>query len=102
MLLLITNNLNTLKYIGPIQVHGDKKPKKVSEINVAINNTVTERVQSFNFLDVKLNETLSWKNHLAMVSKKISKAIGNLYRLKNVLPESVLYTLYNSLICVDS
>ena len=62
-----------------IQVPGDKK--KGSEINVAINNTVIERVQSFNFLDVKLNETLSWKNHLAMVSKKISKVIGILYRL---------------------
>ena len=33
-----------------------------------------------------------------MVSNKISKVIGILYRLKHVFPEYVLYTLYNSLI----
>ena len=45
-----------------------------------------------------LNEALSWKNHIAMVSNKISKVIGILYRLNYVIPESVLFTLYNSLI----
>ena len=33
-----------------------------------------------------------------MVSNKISKVIGILYRLKYVFLESVLFTLYNSLI----
>ena len=33
-----------------------------------------------------------------MVSNKISKVIGILYRLKYVFPESVLFTFYNSLI----
>ena len=46
--------------------------KKVNEVNVAIDNTITERIQSFNFLGVMLNEALSWKNHIAMVSNKIS------------------------------
>ena len=67
-------------------------------VNVAIDNTVIERVQSFNFLGIMLNEALSWKNHIAMVGNKISKVIGILYRLKYVFPESVLFTLYNSLI----
>ena len=69
--------------------------RKVSEVNVAIDNTVIERVQSFNFLGIMLNEALSWKNHIAMVSNKISKVIGILYRLKYVFPESVrvIYTL---------
>ena len=53
-----------------------RKQKKVSEVNVAIDNTVIERVQSFNFLDIMLNEALSWKNHIVMVSKKISKLQG--------------------------
>ena len=64
-----------------------RKQKKVSEINVAIDNTVIERAQSFNFLGVMLNKALSWKNHIAMVSNKISKVIGILYRLKYVFPE---------------
>ena len=73
-----------------------RKQKKVSEVNV--DNTVIELVQSFNFLGIMLNEALSWKNHIAMVSNKISKVIGILYRLKYVFLESVLFTLYNSLI----
>ena len=77
-----------------------RKQKKVSGVNVAIDNTVIERVQSFNFLGIMLNEALSWKNHIhvAMVSNKISKVIGILYRLKYVFSEGVLFTLYNSLI----
>ena len=57
-----------------------------------------EHVQTFNFLGIMLNETLSWKSHIDMVSNKISKVIGILYRLKHVFPEYVLFTLYNSLI----
>ena len=55
-----------------------------------------EHVQTFNFLGIMLNETLSWKSHIDMVSNKISKVIGILYRLKHVFPEYVLFTLYNS------
>ena len=36
-----------------------RKQKKVSEINVAIDNTVIERVQFFNCLGIMLNEALS-------------------------------------------
>ena len=57
-----------------------------------------EHVQTFNFLGIMLNETLSWKSHIDIVSNKISKFIGILYRLKHVFPEYVLFTLYNSLI----
>ena len=68
-----------------------RKQKKVSEVNVAIDNTVIERVQSFNFLGIKLNEALSWTNHIAMVSNKISKVIGFLYRLT--------YHMYSPNVC---
>ena len=75
-----------------------RKQKKVGEVNVAIDSTVIERIQSFNFLGIMLNEALSWKNHIAMVSNKISKVIRILYQLKYVFPESVLFTFYNSLL----
>ena len=45
-----------------------------------------------------LDENLNWKNHIEMVSKKISKVTGILYRLKIIFPENVLFVLYNSLI----
>ena len=75
-----------------------RKQKHVNDVDVKIDNTMIEHVQTFNCLGIMLNETLSWKSHIAMVSNTISKAIGILYRLKHVFPEYVLFTLYNSLI----
>ena len=75
-----------------------RKQKHVDEINVQINGTKIERVESFNFLGIMLNENLTWKSHIEMVGKKISKVTGILYRLKNIFPENVLFVLYNSLI----
>ena len=75
-----------------------RKQKHIDEVSVIINGTKIERVASFNFLGIMLDENLSWKSHIEMVGNKISKVTGILYRLKNVFPESVLFVLYNSLI----
>ena len=75
-----------------------RKQKHIDEVSVIINRTKIERVASFNFLGIMLDENLSWKSHIEMVGNKISKVTGILYRLKNVFPESVLFVLYNSLI----
>ena len=53
-----------------------RKQKHVNDVNVTIDNTMIERVQTFNFLGIMLNETLSWKSHIAMVSNKVSKLLG--------------------------
>ena len=71
-----------------------RKQKHVDEINVQINVTKSERVESFNFLGIMLDENLSWKSHIEMVGKKIPKVTGILYRLKNIFPENVLFVLY--------
>ena len=75
-----------------------RKQKHVDEINVQYNGTKIERVESFNFLGIMLDENLTWKSHIETVGKKISKVTGILYRLKNIFPENVLFVLYNSLI----
>ena len=75
-----------------------RKQKQVDEINVQLNGTQIERVESFNFLGIMLDENLTWKSHIEMVAKKFSKVTGILYRLKNIFPENVLFVLYNSLI----
>ena len=57
-----------------------------------------EQVPTFNFLNITLDETLSWKNHTKMDANKISRVIGILFRLKNIFPKEILLTLYNTLI----
>ena len=51
--------------------HG--KQKHVDEINVQINGTKIERVESFNFLGIMLDENLTWKSHIELVDKKSQK-----------------------------
>ena len=55
---------------------------------------------NFNFLELTLSSTLSWKQHINKISLKISKSIGVLYRLRDILvyPRAVLQSLYNALI----
>ena len=75
-----------------------RKQKQISEINIAINDTDIERVESFNFLGLHIHESLSWRTHADTVKNKVSKVVGILYRLKNIFPMYILQTLYNSLI----
>ena len=60
-----------------------RKPRHISELNIVINGTQIDRVQLFNFLGITLDDDLSWNGHVKLVKKKISKAIGILYRRKH-------------------
>ena len=53
-----------------------------------------KHVSEFNFLGLTLDEHLSWKPHVQKVGNKTSRTIGILRRLKNIVPISVLRTLY--------
>ena len=77
-----------------------RQQKGVKELNIIINDTNIERVQSFNFLGITLSENMSWTNHVLSIKKKIStsKVVGILYRFRNTFPLDVLKTLYKSLV----
>ena len=74
------------------------RQKQINELNISINGTDIERVESFNFLGLHIHESLSWRTHTDIVRNKISKVVGILYRLNNIFPKYILQTLYNSLI----
>ena len=73
------------------------KRRKVNSIKLTINNQSIETVPQFSFLGILLDENLSWKNHINMVTNKLSRLIGVLHRLKYIFPLHILHTLYNSL-----
>ena len=72
--------------------------KAVKCPNLKINNTDIEHVFEFNFLGVIFNSHMNWNTHINYIATKISTIVGILYRLKDIYPQSVLLTLYNSLI----
>ena len=55
-------------------------------------------VDEFNFLVLTITKHLSWKKHMDKIFNKISKIIGVLNKLKFIIPDQILLTIYNSLI----
>ena len=69
--------------------------RKVEYPVLTLNNTLIERVMQFNILIIILHYTLKWQKHIYNVSKKVSKAIGVMFRLEHI---AVLLIIYQSII----
>ena len=66
--------------------------------NLHINNIKLECLDSFNFLGITIDKHLTWKEHIHLIANKISRTVGVINRLKNYIPQNVLFTIYNTLI----
>jgi hypothetical protein len=65
---------------------------------ISINGSLLSQVNNANFLGITIDDTLTWKNHLAALRSKLSKSIGILRKLARHLSRSILLQLYNSFI----
>ena len=72
--------------------------RKITYLNMIINNINIERVTKFNFLGVMFKSHMDWSRHINYISMKNLRSTGILYRLKDIYPQSVLLILYNTLI----
>ena len=68
------------------------------DIDVKLNGIPIERSNCERFLGVLVDDSLSWSDHIKSLASKISRNSGIVYKLKGIVPESVLKTLYNSFI----
>ena len=83
------NKVNTWLRLNKLSLNVEKtkcmlfhKRRTPPVINFSINNRDIDRVAQFTFLGIILDENLSWKNHINMISNKLSKINGVLHRLK--------------------
>ena len=65
--------------------------------DIMINDKRIERVNTFNFLGIVINEHLSWKPHCDYIANKLTKVNGIMNRLKNFLPYHIMKTIYFSM-----
>jgi hypothetical protein len=72
--------------------------KKLNNISVVYNGTILEHVQTFKYLGVTLDPTLSWNCHVNNIISKTSKKIGVIRRIKHLLPQSSLSMLGSALV----
>ena len=66
--------------------------------NLKVNNNNIETTTQLNFWGVTLHSQMTWNKHINHISMKIARSIGILYHLRNIYPESVLFTIYHTLI----
>ena len=67
-------------------------------LTLKIDDRTVERVWSFKFLGVVVNDTLTWVDHIDMVCKKVSRGLNLLRRLSWFLPQTLLLLYLKSYI----
>ena len=75
-----------------------RKLKKVCHLPLRFNNNNVSQVSSQKHLGLTLDNRLTFDEHLTNVSNKISKTIGLLRKLQNILPRPALFTRYKRFI----
>lgn len=90
----LTINKNKTFFIN----HTFYQPNQDS-IKIAMNDHELERLDECMFLGLKIDKKLNFSSHIDLISEKISKSIGVLYKLKSLnTPKSILKQIYFSLI----
>ena len=72
--------------------------KLVNDVSLKVNSTAIDRSDSFKYLAVVINQTMSWSEHIDSISTKINQRIGMIKRIRHLLPLHAKLTLYNCLI----
>jgi len=86
---LNTNKTNHMRF--------HNKPHLI-DCNPKIDELEVNRVRVTKFLGVLVDEKLSWSNYINAVCLNVSKNIYVIYKVKHMLENNHLYTLYCSLI----
>ena len=58
------------------------KRRHLNTMQFSINDRDIDVVSHFNYLGILLDENISWKKHVAMITNKLSKISSVLHRLK--------------------
>ena len=65
---------------------------------VQVGDMMIKRVTKVKYLGPVVDENLSWDEHVEYISKKISRNIGIIKRMRSILPRQLLTTLYMTLV----
>ena len=71
---------------------------KFSQVKISINGEIGERVNTFKYLGVLLDETLNLERHIQYISGKIRKKLGLFSRCRKLITQTTALTLYKSLL----
>lgn len=87
---LLSLNLNKTKYM---YFHSPRKKIAINP-DPKIENITIEKVKCFKYLGILLDSTLSWKDHISFLEKKIAASCGVMWRIKNFVSRKALLSFY--------
>ena len=80
---LLTLNSSKCKFI----VFGSpQKLRNVSNISIQVDGKQLERTESFKHLGVTIQQSMSWTDHVDIMTKKVNQRIDVIKRIKYLLP----------------
>jgi hypothetical protein len=89
-----TLNLKKTEYVyfaGP-------RPPEVPPGGLVIGGEQARRKEGVKFLGVRIDAGLKWRDHMGKVGTKVRQLLGVLGRIRSVLDERLLVSLYNSMV----
>ncbi len=81
-----------------MQFSGVKKKETFSDIQVELDQKQIDRVATFKYLGLLLDEILIFKEHIGQISKKVNKRLGMLSRIRKNVTKDTALMLYKSLV----
>ena len=76
-----------------------RKRKKVSSnVKLSIDGELINEVDKTKFLGILIDNKLTWKQHIAYISGKISRGIGMIIKARQYLNKQGMLSLYYSFI----
>ena len=90
-----TLNVSKSKFI---LIGSPKKLSTCNDVTVVIDNAPLESTDTFKYLGVTINKTITWGDYVEATSTKINQSFGLLKRISYLLPLERRIALYNSLV----
>lgn len=72
--------------------------KKIENIQLSVNCKYFERVKSFKYLGVIVNENMTWSEHIENIRSKVTQRLGILKRIKHLLPMDIRIIYVNTMV----
>ena len=72
--------------------------KQLHLTNIKIGSATIEETNYFKFLGIIFDKHLTFKHHVDVIARKISKSVGLLFKLSKYLSREIIKTLYYFLI----
>ena len=95
---LIVNRLSlNIDKTNFVVFHPFNKPLK-HNITLKIQKKAISQKQSVKYLGIMIDSGLTWHDHIDTLSKKISRSIGLLYKIRHFVNKNIMKMLYYSLI----